>query len=333
MRIASAIVLLVFSLVIPYSAFAQGDVQAGKARWESVAENRCQYCHGVKGEGAFGPDLAGRQISFDQFKQAVRKPWGIMPAFPESQISDQILMNYYTYLSGLPKVATPGAWRVPLPANAPYGQKLVVESVGCAQCHGDTIAIPRADAGAVGADFEWFKRMVYDHTTALPEHRKLLGTEVGVLRMGNYSRARLPEPMLEEIWKWMRDDLKFRAPVTSSLTRGTANGSYNLVVENEGLKGKGLAAEDVTVMLVLTPGTKVKSATGDGYKGVKNDAQAKADVAVWQFGKLAPKDEQKYTITLETGGIASGNVRWTKPAQGTPGPDQVAITMPRPQGQ
>ncbi len=333
MRIASIVVLLVFSLVVPYSAFAQGDAQAGKARWESVAENRCQYCHGMKGEGAFGPDLAGRQISFDQFKQAVRKPWGIMPAFTEGQVSDQILQNYYTYLSGLPKVATPGAWRVPLPANAPYGQRLLVETVGCAQCHGDTIAIPRADAGAVGADFEWFKRLVYDHTTALPEHRKLMGTEVGILRMGNYSRARLPEPMLEEIWKYMRDDLKFRVPVVSTLSRGTANGSFNLVVENGGLKGKGLTAEDVTVTLVLTPGTKVKSTTGDGYKGVKNDAQAKADVAVWQFGKLGPKDEQKYTITLETGGIASGNVRWTKPALGTPGPDQVAITIPRPQGQ
>ena len=93
MRIASVVLLLSLFLVLPYSAFAQGDIQAGKARWESVAENRCQYCHGMKGEGAFGPDLAGRQISFEQFKQAVRKPWGIMPAFPESQISDQILLK------------------------------------------------------------------------------------------------------------------------------------------------------------------------------------------------------------------------------------------------
>ena len=92
MRIASIVLVLLFSFFQANVVWAQGDAQTGKARWESVAENRCQYCHGVKGEGAFGPDLAGRQLSFDQFKQAVRKPWGIMPAFPESQISDQILM-------------------------------------------------------------------------------------------------------------------------------------------------------------------------------------------------------------------------------------------------
>jgi len=330
MRIASILLVLLFSLFQANVMWAQGDAQAGKARWESVAENRCQYCHGVKGEGAFGPDLAGRQLSFDQFKQAVRKPWGIMPAFPESQISDQILSNFYTHLSGLPKVATPGPWRTPLPANAPYGQRLLVETAGCAQCHGDTIAIPRVDAGAVGADFEWFKKLVYDHTTALPEHRKLMGTPVGTLRMGNYSRARLPEPVLEEIWKYMRDDLKFRAAVTSTLKAGSS-GTYDLEVGNEGLEGKGLTAEDVTVTLVLKPGTKVKSATGEGYKGVKNDP--KGDMAVWQLARVAPKKEQKLTITLESGGIASGNVKWAKPSVGNGTADQVPVTMPRPSGQ
>src|SRR5260370_34858142 len=95
----------------------------------------------------------------------------------------------------------------------------MVGTVGWEQCHGDTIAVPRMDAGAVGADFEWFKRLVYDHTTSLPEHRKLLGTEVGIVRMGNYSRARLPEPVLEEIWKYMRDYLKLREPVTLTLSQ------------------------------------------------------------------------------------------------------------------
>ena len=330
MRIALGSLLLVFSLSYPYAAFAQGDAQAGKARWENLDDTRCGHCHGMKGEGAFGPDLAGRQLSFEQFKQAVRKPWGIMPTYAESQISDQVLANFYAYLSNLPKVAAPGPWRTPLPANAPYGQRLVVETVGCGQCHGDTIAIPRVDAGAVGADFEWFKKLVYDHTTALPEHRKLLGTPVGTVRMGNYSRARLPEPVLEEIWKYMRDDLKFRAPVTSTLKIGSS-GTYDLEVGNEGLEGKGLTAEDVTVTVVLKPGTKVKSATGDGYKGVKTDP--KGDVAVWQLARVAPKKEQKLSITLESGGIASGTVKWTKPALGNGSADQVAITMPRPSGQ
>src|SRR5947209_7148029 len=320
MRLASIVLVLLFSLFQANVVWAQGDAQAGKARWESVAENRCQYCHGVKGEGAFGPDLAGRQLSFDQFKQAVRKPWGVMPAFPESQISDQILANFYTHLSGLPKVANPGPWRTPLPANAPYGQRLIVETVGCGQCHGDTIAIPRQDAGGVAADFEWFKRLVYDHTTSLPQHRNLLGVPVGTVRMGNYSKARLPESTLEEVWKYMRDDLKFRVPVVSTLKTGSG-GAFDLEVGNEGLPGKGLTAENVTVSLVLKPGTKVKGATGEGYKGVKTDA--KGDMAVWQFAKLAPKNEQKLTITLDSGGIASGNVTWAKPTVGNGTADNI----------
>jgi cytochrome c553 len=329
-RIALGSLLLIFSVSYPYSAFAQGDAAAGKARWENLDETRCGHCHGMKAEGAYGPDLAGRQLSFDQFKQAVRKPWGVMPAYPESEISDQVLANFYAYLTSLPKVAAPGPWRTPMPANAPYGQRLIVETVGCGQCHGDIMAVPRQDAGGVNADFEWFKKLVYEHTTYLPEHRKALGVPVGTLRMGNYSRARLPEPLLEEVWKYMRDDLKFRVPVTANL-KAENTGTYDLEIGNEGLAGKGLTAEDVTVTLVLKPGTKVKSATGDGYKGVKNDA--KGDVAVWQLARVAAKQEQKLTITLESGGIASGSVNWAKPALGNGKPDQVPVTMPRPSGQ
>jgi mono/diheme cytochrome c family protein len=329
-RIALGSLLLVFSLSYPYAAFAQGDAQAGKARWENLDDTRCGHCHGMKGEGAFGPDLAGRQLSFDQFKQAVRKPWGIMPTYPESQISDQVLANFYAYLSSLPKVTTPGPWRTPLPANAPYGQRLLVETVGCGQCHGDTMAIPRQDAGGINADFEWFKRLVYEHTKYLPEHRNMLGTPVGTLRMGNYSRTRLPEPILEEIWKYMRDDLKFRVPVTANMKAGSS-GTYDLEIGNEGLVGKGMTAEDVTITLVMKPGTKVKGATGDGYKGVKSDP--KGDMAVWQLARIAPKNEQKFTITLESGGISSGNVKWAKPTVGNGTADQIVITVPRPAGQ
>jgi mono/diheme cytochrome c family protein len=328
MRIALVSVLLLFSLSQANTASAQGDPKAGKALWESLALSRCSFCHGTNGEGGFGPDLAGRQITFDQFKHAVRKPWGIMPAFVETQHTDQDLANLYAYLGGLPKVVQPGPWKVPVPVNAPYGQKLLVETYGCSQCHGATIAIPRMDAGAVGADFDWFKRLVYEHTSSIGEHQKNMGNEPGPIRMGNYSRARLPEPVLEEIWRYFRDDLKFRAAVVSRLTRGN-DGSYNVVVENEGFPGKGLTAEDITVTLVLAPGTKVKNTTGDGYQGVRNDAQAKADIAVWKLPRLAPRQEQTYTIALQSGAVASGVVRWTKPPEGK-GPDEAVVAMPRP---
>ena len=75
--------------------------QAGKALWEGT-QIQCRNCHGTKGEGAFGPDLAGRAITPAQFRQAVRKPWGIMPTFIESQVSDADLGNLSAYFASLP---------------------------------------------------------------------------------------------------------------------------------------------------------------------------------------------------------------------------------------
>lgn len=308
---------------------AQGNAEAGKKLWTS-ADARCRDCHGVEAEGAYGPDLAGRQLSFDQFRRAVRRPWGVMPAFPENQHSDQELADLYAYSQSLPRVAEPGQWKTPVPANAPKGQELMTASFGCAQCHGAVLQGPRTNAGGVGADFEWFKHMVYEHTTAMPEHRNLLGDAPGRIRMGNFSRTRVPERDLEEIFRYLRDDLKFRVPVTSRLTSGTSPGAYNLVVQNGGLAGKGLTAEDITILLALKPGTKVTNATGAGYQGVRNDPQLKADAAVWQLPRLGPKQDQTYTITVASGGgIASGVVRWTKPATGT-GSSEINVAIPPP---
>jgi len=76
--------------ILPFPAMAQNaapDAAGAKALWEGN-QLFCKNCHGKDGEGAFGPDLAGRGLSANQFRQAVRKPWGIMPAFTEEQLSD-----------------------------------------------------------------------------------------------------------------------------------------------------------------------------------------------------------------------------------------------------
>jgi mono/diheme cytochrome c family protein len=310
---------------------AQGNAEAGKKLWES-ADARCRDCHGLKGEGAYGPDLAGRQLSFEQFRRAVRRPWGIMPASPEDQHSDQELADFFAYFQSLPRVAEPGSWGTPVPANAPRGQELMIATFGCGQCHGVVLQGPRTNAGAIGADFEWFKRMTYEHTTVMPEHRTLLGAAPARVRMGNFSRTRVPERDLDEIWRYLRDDLKFRVPLTSRLTPATSAGTYNLVVQNGGLAGKGLTAEDITILLALKPGTKVTNATGPGYQGVRNDPQLKAEVAVWQLSRLGPKQDQTYTLAVASGGgIERGVVRWTKPASGTGASEANVAIQPPPQ--
>ena len=123
-----------------------GNADAGKAAWTT---RRCMRCHGDKGEGGFGPDLAGRSLTYNQFKQALRKPWGIMPTFIEQYTNDQAVADLQAYVMSFPKVEEPGTWLVdvrnisptstwtskPPAQDAPYGQQLFA-SYGCMPCHG-----------------------------------------------------------------------------------------------------------------------------------------------------------------------------------------------------
>ena len=326
--LASFVLLPLFAV----GAAAQtADPQAGKLLWEG-ANSSCRNCHGIKGGGAFGPDLAGRKLTVAQFTKAVRSPWGIMPAFIESQVSARDIDNLQAYFSSLPSVDRPGAWRFTVPPGTPRGQEVALSTVGCAQCHGPTLNGPRGDMGAVGADFEWVKSIVYDHTTAMPQFWAAVGEQAPErVRMGNYSRSRLPESLLQEIFAFARD-LGFRVPVAGRLSAGVpgaAGVTYSLDVANNGLPGKGLTAEHLTISLVVPAGASVVSTTGAGYQGVRVDDQTKANVAVWQAARIAPKDHQAYTMTLSRAGTASDNVRgtirWTKPTVKTGPNDEVNI--------
>lgn len=319
-------------LMLPLGqAVAQAqDAQAGKALWEGN-DTQCRNCHGAKGEGAFGPDLAGRHLTPAQFAHAVRKPWGIMPAFVESQVSDADLANLAAYFSGLPAVAEPGKWRFPVPNNAHAGQATAL-SLGCAQCHGPRLNGPRANMGAVDMDFDWFKSLVYHHTTAYPQHaQRLEETLRRRMRMGNFNPARVSEAQLRVIYDWARE-IGVRARVVARLGKGApgANGvTYTLHVENGGLPGKAATVDDPVVHLIIPADTEVVAATGAGYQGVKMDEKAKAKVATWQVPAMAPMAKQTFTITLSKAATAASNlrgeVRWTKPAVKTGPSDNQAI--------
>ncbi len=313
---------------------AAGDPAAGKAYWEREAPNvtACRNCHGLQGQGAFGPDLAGRGLNAAQVLRAVRTPWGIMPAFVESQLSDQQAADLAAYFASLPKVAEPGKWRFEVPANAPPGQATLI-NIGCGQCHGVDLDGPRGNLGAVNADFDYFANLVYNHTTALPQHRALLGVNATNIDMGNYSRTRLPEGTLRQIYFWARDEIGFRPPLQARIAKGESGPTgvtYAVTVVNGGLAGKGVVAEGVTVTLDIPADAQVVTATGAGYQGVHADEKAKANVAVWKLPRSAPKEQEKLGITLTQAGTATdnlrGNIRWAKPApKEGPGTDVVNI--------
>jgi mono/diheme cytochrome c family protein len=310
-RFVTALLLLPF-LQLPTLAQAP-DPAAGKSLWEGN-NAFCKNCHGKNGEGAFGPDLAGRGLSAAQFQQAVRKPWGVMPAFVEDQVSDAELASMTAYFATLPKSAELGAWRVPLAAEASHGQQVYM-AAGCAQCHGATFDMPRASFGGRNGDFTLLKELVYTHTAAMP---KFEPTRPGSrLRMGNFNPLRLSEAQLKEIYDWAHDEIGFRPELQARLTAGDG-ATYALNVSNEGEVGKGLAAQGLTIDLIVPAGVTVVGATGTGYKGVHMDAQAKANVAEWQVPRLAPKDAQSFTITLSqppaNATDLKGTIRWAKPA-------------------
>jgi cytochrome c553 len=304
--------LLLLPMMQSDSGAPAGRADAGKTAWNAPLS--CKNCHGDKGEGGYGPDLAGRGISFSQFRRAVRKPWGVMPAFTERQMSDQTLADFYAYLMSLPRVTEPGQWREPAPPpDAPRGQILLITN-GCGQCHEPEILIPRTVLGgeASDVDFAYFAKRVYEHTDIYPEGR-----------MGNFSRMRLPESVVQEIYRFAVQELGLIPRITGAIRPGAASGdnsTYTLSVQNRGVKDKGLIAEEVTISVVVPPGSSVVSATGAGYQGVRNDPQKNTAAAIWQVPRIVPEEEQTYTLTLsgaagKPSDLFKGSViRWTKPA-------------------
>lgn len=315
-----------------------GDAAAGKTAW---TERRCMRCHGGNGEGGFGPDLAGRALTYSQFRQALRKPWGVMPTFIETYTSDQTVADLQAYLMTMPKVEAPAAWLLdvrniaptstwsakPPGPDAPYGQQLFA-SYGCIQCHGPEGYTIRRDFGGEASenDFEHFSKIIYTHTDRYHSPR-----------MGDYSRLRLPEAALRDIYHFLFEELGYSVPVFATVRAGASTGdntTYTVELENRGVPGKGLTAENVTLALALAPGTKVVGGTGMGYQGVNKDSELNSDSALWQISSMAPKDKYTLTLTVSAAGgkpadIFKGSVvRWTKPEIRT-GQPNLALRDPQ----
>ncbi len=316
MRTAFAVTIVVLALPFTHGRIAAqnaqpasgGDPEAGAATF-AFGNTSCSNCHGRQAEGAWGPALAGRNLTVEYVRQSVRNPVGRMANFDEHNVTEQEIVDMTAYFNSLPPSSGPSAWRVEWPADGPQGQQ-IAGVIGCLQCHGASISTPRHGAGESGGDFEWFKRMVYEHTTTQREQWNQLDPDVpsstprpagpwGRARMGNYSSDRLLESLLEQIWAWM-NDLGITPPLVGRLTPGETgvNGvTYALNVSNGAIRNKGLTAEDVTIALLVPAGVSVVSATGAGYAGTRQ-SDADENLALWELPRLAPGDLQSLTITL-----------------------------------
>jgi hypothetical protein len=206
-------------------------------------------------------------------------------------------------------------------------------NMGCGQCHGATFNGPRANMGLSGMNFDYFANLVYNHTTAMPQYRKEIGNPGTNLDMGNFNRDRLSMGQLRQIYFWARDEIGVRAPMAGQIAKGETGPSgvtYPVTIRNNGLPGKGVIAEGLTISLTIPPDTTVVAATGPGYQGTHTDPETKATVATWKLPRSAPKDEEKLGITLSKAATAAanlkGDIRWTKPSpKSGPSTDVVNI--------
>ena len=304
----------------------QGDPMKGRGLYSGASGGAlCTLCHGLQGQGGFGPDIAGaRGLTFEQFRREVQNPWGIMPRY--ERITEQALADIYAYLKSLTPPAEPSQWSVALPPpGAPRGQTLAV-AFGCGQCHGPEMGHPRRDLGAKNADFAEFQAIVYEHAPTT---------------MGQFSRERMSEPILKEIWDFLKE-MGLRSMVFGAIAPGAASGvntTYVVTTDNRGVPGKGLPADDITLSVVVPAGLTVASTTGQGYQGTQaaeyvanpsalspframnpnpNVQRVKGTLAIWKLPKLAAGEKQTVTITLSGAGADKANfagttVTWGKP--------------------
>jgi len=105
------LVALAVSALLPLSrigaqnrATSTGDAQKGKAAFVTVG---CFTCHGTVGHGGAGARLAPKPLplqSFTAYVRSGRRGWSVaggMPGYPAKIVSDQTLLDIWTYLSSI----------------------------------------------------------------------------------------------------------------------------------------------------------------------------------------------------------------------------------------
>ncbi len=137
--LAILVVLTVLLGLATSTALAQ-DPANGKTVWEE--QLGCQRCHGPAGEGLWAGPLAGNEKTAQEWISQVRSPRRNMPAFSESQVSDQMIIDAHAHLTSLPKVSGFTPQDAGLPADAHPGQVLLVEK-RCVACHTTTGPVNR----------------------------------------------------------------------------------------------------------------------------------------------------------------------------------------------
>lgn len=134
-RLLSSGLLLILLMGLTTAVALAQDPAQGKTIWEE--QINCRNCHGDAGEGEWGPPLAGRQSTLQEWIDQVRNPRRSMPHYSEAQISDEAIGHIHAYLTSLTEPADFTPATLELAADAHPGQTLIVEK-RCVACHTET---------------------------------------------------------------------------------------------------------------------------------------------------------------------------------------------------
>jgi hypothetical protein len=116
--------------------------EAPAGEWLYIARG-CLGCHGASGQGGVGPSLAGTSLALDVFVSQLRRPRGIMPAFPTDVVPHDEARSIHEYVRSLP--GPPARIGVAAPSG-------VLDAGGCAACHSGLHAtiVRQFEASAMG---------------------------------------------------------------------------------------------------------------------------------------------------------------------------------------
>lgn len=64
----------------------------------------CYQCHGYQGHGGgAGPRISAPLLPYEAFEQIVRRPYGVMPAYPAELLGEETMRDIYAYLQTIPE--------------------------------------------------------------------------------------------------------------------------------------------------------------------------------------------------------------------------------------
>lgn len=91
--------LPVVAFLVAMASRAKDDVATSAQPFVSYG---CYQCHGYFGHGASSGPRLSAEMPYEGFRQIVRFPYGVMPAYPRELLSDEALRAIYSFIQGQP---------------------------------------------------------------------------------------------------------------------------------------------------------------------------------------------------------------------------------------